>query len=352
MNRIFSAARWAVLVAIFGVTRLASGTAVTEHLKKSDAWFRTQEAKTIATNILSWQAPEGGWPKNVNTTVPFTGERATLHSTFDNSATTDELRFLARMMDATKDRGYAAQFNRGLDHILKSQYGNGGWPQFSPPPQGKYHRHITFNDNTVVRLMEFVREVATEKPYSFVASETRRACQRAFDRGIECILKCQIQANDKLTAWCAQHDEVDFSPRPGRTFELASLSGSESVGIIRLLMSLEKPSQEVIRSVEAAVAWFESAKIAGIKLVEVEAKGTPKGRDRTVVKDASAKPMWARFYEIETNRPIFAGRDGVKKYSLAEIEYERRNGYAWVGYWPERLLAKDYSEWKARIAGK
>jgi PelA/Pel-15E family pectate lyase len=66
------------------------------------------------------------------------------------------------------------------------------------------------------------------------------------------------------------------------------------------------------------------------------------------VKDAGAKPMWARFYEIGTNKPIFSGRDGVKKYSLAEIEYERRNGYAWLGYWPEELLAKEHPAWKAR----
>src|SRR6185503_4205608 len=110
-------------------------------------------------------------------------------------------------------------------------------------------------------------------------------------------------------------------------------------------------SPEVIRSITAAVAWFESAKIPGIKVVEVEAKDTPKGKDKAVVKDASAKPMWARVYDIETNRPIFAGRDGIKKDSLAEIEYERRNGYAWLGYWPERLIAEEYPAWKARIPG-
>ena len=42
-----------------------------------------------------------------------------------------------------------------------------------------------------------------------------------------------------MTAWCAQHDEKDYRPRPGRTYELASLSGAESVGVVRLLMSLE-----------------------------------------------------------------------------------------------------------------
>ena len=342
----------ALLIAMLAGIDPAFGASVAEYVKKPDEWFRSDEAKGIATNILSWQASEGGWPKNVNTTAPFTGERAQLHSTFDNHATTDELRFLARMVDATKERGYIDTFTRGLDHILRAQYTNGGWPQFSPPPKDKYHRHITFNDNAMVRLMEFVRDVATDKRYAFVPSERRQACRRGFDRGVDCIIKCQVKVNGKLTVWCAQHDEVDFSPRPARTFELASLSGAESVGIVRLLMSLENPSPEIVRSIEAAVAWFESAKIPGIKVVEIEAKGTPKGKDRTVVKDANAKPMWARFYEIETNRPIFSGRDGVKKYALAEIEYERRNGYAWLGYWPERLLSEEYPPWKLRMAKK
>jgi hypothetical protein len=32
----------------------------------------------------------------------------------------------------------------------------------------------------------------------------------------------------------------------------------------------------------------------------------------------------------------------VAKHDLAEIGYERRNGYAWLGYWPRDLLEKEY----------
>jgi hypothetical protein len=42
----------------------------------------------------------------------------------------------------------------------------------------------------------------------------------------------------------------------------------------------------------------------------------------------------------------------VKKYSLAEIEQERRNGYSWLGYWPQTLLEKDYPAWKAKLAAQ
>jgi PelA/Pel-15E family pectate lyase len=322
---------------------------VSDYLGNSDEWFRSSGAKQLTTNVLSWQSDHGSWPKNVDTTKAYVGERAKLQGTFDNRATTEELRFLARVVEATGGANCVGAFARGLKAILVAQYPTGGWPQYYPPPKNQYHRHITFNDDSMVRLMNLLREVAADGRYDFVQVSERLAAQRAFDRGVDCILKSQIKVNGKLTAWCAQHDEVDLSPRPARSYELASLSGSESVGLVRLLMSLEKPSAEVVRSVEAAVAWFESAKLAGIKVVEVEDKNSPKGKDKTVVQDASAKPMWARFYELETNRPIFSSRDSVKKYSLAEIEYERRNGYAWLGYWPETLLAKDYPAWKAKL---
>ena len=102
----------------------------------------------------------------------------------------------------------------------------------------------------MVRVMEFLREVYSSKLFDFVDEGRRTAAKTAFDKGIDCILKCQIRVDGKLTGWCAQHDEVDFSPRPARTYELVTLSGSESVGIVRLLMSLDHPSPAVIAAVE------------------------------------------------------------------------------------------------------
>jgi PelA/Pel-15E family pectate lyase len=316
------------------------------YLRKPDTWFAEAEARRIAANILSYQADLGGWPKNTDTTAaPFTGDRQTLKPTFDNGATTDELRFLARIYQATKEEPYRQAFRKGLDYILKAQYPSGGWPQFYPPGPS-YHRHITFNDEAMVRLLGFLREVATGDHYTFVDAKRRQEAKDAFWRGIACILKCQVRVKGELTAWCAQHDEKDYQPRPGRTFELVSLSGSESVGVVRLLMSLDDPSPEIVQAVEGAVAWFKAAKLTGIRVVVEKDARSPRGTNKVVVKDAAAPPMWARFYEIGTNRPIFADRDGVAKHDLSEIGYERRNGYAWLGYWPQSLLEQDYPAWK------
>jgi PelA/Pel-15E family pectate lyase len=131
---------------------------------------------------------------------------------------------------------------------------------------------------------------------------------------------------------------------------LASLSGAESVGVVELLMSVDRPSTEVVQAVEGAVAWFEAAKLTGIRQTVVDDPKAPRGRNKVVVADPSAPPLWARFYEIGTNKTLFADRDGEPKYALADIGYERRNGYAWYGTWPAKLLAGSYPAWKKRSA--
>ena len=63
-----------------------------------------------------------------------------------------------------------------------------------------------------------------------------------------------------------------------------------------------------------------------------------------MVADPTAEPLWARFYEIGTNRPMFVGRDGIIHDHLADIEQERRLGYAWLGDWPRRSAEQRLSE--------
>ncbi len=317
-----------------------------DYLKKPTEWFSSADAKTIAANILSYQAELGGWPKNTDTTrTLYKGKKEDLHPTFDNGATTDEMRFLGQCYNATKDPLYQKAFARGLAYILKAQYPNGGWPQYYPLSK-QYHRHITFNDGSMVRLLEFTREIYSSPAYAFVPEQDRQQCKKSFSLGIDCILKCQIKSQGKLTVWCAQHDEIDFSPRPARAYELASFSGSESVGVTRMLMSIDAPSPEIIAAVEGAVAWLQSTKLTGIKVVDASDAKSPTGKNKIVVKDPKAPALWARFYDLTTKKPMFVDRDGVPKSTLAEIGYERRNGYSWHGNWATNLLEKEYPKWK------
>ena len=323
-----------------------------QYLDRPDDWFGGDEAKQIAANILSYQSSLGGWPKNVDTTAKiYDGDPTRLKPTFDNKATVDELRFLAHAFDVTKGPKYQAAVEKGVDYILKAQYPSGGWPQFYPP-DNSYHRYITFNDDVMVRVMELLRDTYTSDRFAFLDAARKKSAKTEFDLGVQCILKCQIKVDGKLTAWCAQHDEKTYAPTPGRSFELTSISGSESVGVVELLMSLDDPSREVVQSIQGAIAWFESAKLPGIKVDQQDAPDTIKGHDRVVAQDTSAPPMWARFYDIKTNKPIFSDRDGIPKTELAEIGDERRNGYRWLDYWPQTLLDTEYPAWKTKWAAK
>jgi len=115
-------------------------------------------------------------------------------------------------------------------------------------------------------------------------------------------------------------------------------------------MSIEKPGPEIIEAVQGAVAWFDQAGLEGIREIRKQDKTKPGGWDKVVIEDSSAPPIWARFYDIETNKPIFCSRDGIPKATLAEISHERRNGYSWLGYYAKDLLAKDYPAWQKKWA--
>jgi PelA/Pel-15E family pectate lyase len=200
--------------------------------------------------------------------------------------------------------------------------------------------------NTVVGVMDLLRDIETGKTdFNFVDPDRRGKAGKAVAKGTECILKCQIRVNGNLTAWCAQHDEHDFTPAKARTYELPSLSGEENVGIIRFLMNIEHPSVKIIQSIEAAVKWFDGVKIRGIREEVVTDTLGPEGKNRILVQDPNAPPMWARFYEIGANRHFFCSRDGIKRFNLSEISYERRNHYSWLGYWPQQLLSHEYPAW-------
>jgi PelA/Pel-15E family pectate lyase len=322
---------------------------------KPDEWYASVEALRIADNVVLYQRDSGGWPKNIDMATPVTDrEKASIlrqkknnDTTIDNGATHTQLSFLARVYTAQHQERHRESFIKGLDYLLKAQYQNGGWPQFYPNPSG-YHKHITYNDGAMIGVMNLLRDVAGAKPaYAFVDEARRTQVARAVEKGIECILKTQVVVDGRRTVWCAQHDEVTFAPAPARKFELASLSGGESVDIVRFLMSIKDPTPAVVESIESAVKWFEQSELKGFKWVKKADAAQPNGFDCIVTKDGEGS-VWARFYEIGTNRPIFAGRDGILKYDVAQIEHERRTGYEWYVDAASKLLKKDYPAWKKR----
>jgi len=315
-------------------------------------WYAGDEARAIAASIVQYQTPEGGWPKNKDMTMPpsaeFLAETKFDHRapTIDNDATTTQLTYLAHVLTAQDNPAWHADFDRGFEYLLAAQYANGGWGQYHPPIPG-YYTHITFNDDAMVNVLELLREVSRGRaPYAFTTPAQRARAAAAVERGLACILRTQVKQDGQLTVWCAQHDEVTFAPAPARNFEPVSLSGAESVGVVRFLMGIEHPAPEVVAAIEGAVAWFKAVPIHGLRVDDTP--GADGQKDRHAVADPGAPLLWARFYELGTNRPIFTGRDKVVRYDFNAIERERRTGYRYLKDWPASLLEQDYPRWRAK----
>lgn len=307
--------------------------------------------------VLAHQRANGGWPKNYDRSrrlgdaerTQLAAERHVADTTIDNGATHSEIRLLAAAAaDGGGERVQQAAL-LGIDYLLAGQYPNGGWPQQFPDAKG-YSVQITFNDNAFMGVMNLLHDVATSRPdFAFVPADVRVRCQEAVARGIDCILACQVVRDGRPTVWCAQHDRETLRPCHARSFELPSLSGGESVGVVRFLMRLERPTPEIVAAIEGAVAWFERARIEGLKVSQIPAADTPRGYDVVLEPAPGARDLWARFYDLDTGRPFVCGRDGVPRARLADIPYERRVGYSWYGSYARELLAEDLPRWRERL---
>ena len=358
-----------VIVTLAAIVTTCAGVAARDRswrdcLGENPDWYGSVEAQRIADNVLFYQSEVGGWYKNDNRVHPsghaatedLTEQQRRAHRdvlramkfpcTLDNGATHSEMRYLAAVCKATGEARFREGFAKGVRYLLKAQYPSGGWPQFYPLRPG-YSSLITFNDGAMIGALSVLDGAARGRaPFDIIDLPLRKECMGAVERGISCILRCQIRDGKQLTAWCQQHDELTLAPAQGRISELPSISGAESVGVVRYLMSIESPSPEVIEAVEGAVHWFRQAAVNGVRVVTVADASLPGGKDRRLVTDLEADPVWARYYEIGTNRPMFI-EQGVVKYSLAELSHSHRIGHGWIGgRWPAGLLAADYPAWR------
>lgn len=312
---------------------------------------------TTAEKVLLTQRISGGWPKHIEDKAydydqVWSAEFVRLvkesfshaDATIDNHATSREIRLLVKAYARTKDKRYLDAAESGVRYLLKMQYANGGFPQFYPDTSG-YKKHITYNDNAMLNALRILKDVSESKPgFEIFSAGIRTQSTAAIEKAVSCILKTQIRVNGKPTVWCAQHDHITYAPAKARAYELPSFSGSESVDIIRFLMEIKIPSAEIKNAVKGGVEWLEAAAINGFATKRIADTTQPKGRDVVIVAEPGST-IWARFYDLETGKPFFCGRNGIKKANLSEIENERRVGYAYYGVWPAKLLTTEFPAW-------
>ncbi len=344
-----------------------TGNPIYRHLVSYAAWRSTSGSAdeqlaadvALADNLLTWQMPHGGFFKNglERYTTPWDGRAARSDwtgaggvelGTIDNDATVNELLFLADVYQRTGAESYRDGARRALEFLLTMQLERGGFPQVHPQRTGTtYSNYVTFNDDAMARVLVLLLQISNEVPPldgDVFTAEQRESARAAIEVAVDYILKAQIEQDGKKTVWCAQHDPNSYEPRGGRSYELPSKSGKESIGVVTFLMT-QPQTPEVESAVKAAIAWYESDAVQ-LKDTEYVSRASNDTDDSyNPIRSKVGSTMWCRFYELEQDVCFFSGRlptdspAGVgKQYDIMDIEPERRYGYQWGGAYGTPLL--------------
>lgn len=315
--------------------------------------YSAQIKDTLAEKMLVYQLPNGGWGKQLNDKsvvnynlaidknllkkIKATGDD---HATIDNNATSREINALIKSYKTTNNPEYLKSAEKGINYLLSMQYQNGGFPQYYPNT-GLYRKQITYNDNAMINALTVLYNVAEGKnDFDVVDSKVKEKSKAAVQKGIDCILKTQVLQKGTPSIWGDQYNEITMQPDKARAFEPISLATGESVNIVKFLM-MQPATPEIQKSIKSAINWFKVNKIEGYSYNVTKQNGKAV---RILAEDKNSI-IWARFYDINNNKPLFGDRDGSVKYNYNDVSEERRNGYSWFGDSPEKLIDKEYPKW-------
>ncbi len=284
---------------------------------------RIDDAAAAAGALVRGQLQSGGWDYRVEfdpalrkkwnyRLEPSPGGQNI--STYDDDNTQAALRFLMDVYKARPDPQIKAAIDYGLEALLGSQRPNGAWPQRHPAPSTGYYGYHTFNDDTIADLVRTMQQAWVE----FRDPRFRQAVRKAGDFMI------LAQRPAPQPAWAQQYD-LDMKPAWARRFEPPSVCSGESAGVIRILMDIYAftGDEKYLKPIPAAMEWFRRSQIAPNR--------------------------WARFYEVETNRPLYFTRD----YKLVYTDDDLPTHYSFQSSFrvPETMAAYEALEKTRRQGG-
>ena len=276
-------------------------------------------AKQTAYALVASQLRSGGWDSRFELgeehrkryayrTEPESSKRRN-YTTLDDNKSQSCLTFLMRMDEELKftDRRIRETLDYAFDHFLKAQYPNGAWPQqFREPPvasdfpvkqarypeswsrtypRKRYTGYYTFNDNSIADMLHVLLEahrIYGDRKYFEAAKKTGDFMLLA-------------QMSEPQPGWAQQYN-ADMEPAWARKFEPASISGGESQGVMRTLMTVYRATGDpkYLEPIPRALAYYKRSKRPDGKL--------------------------ARFYELKTNKPLYFTKDDYElTYSDADM---------------------------------
>jgi PelA/Pel-15E family pectate lyase len=375
------------------------------------SWYSSAHAILIADNFVTMQRNNGGWPRGTGqggTNFPTNlaamteaernhhrNNRGLIDSYFGRGITTNEVRFLFRVYEATRLERFRDSAMRGFNAIISAQYSNGGWPYYVTDRSG-YRGAISFKDNAIPYIMHLMRDISNGV-FPSISTADRTRARNAFDSGLNAILNLQhwYDANGRhlgrtwtsaarMGAWSANNHDSTMNPRWARQFEPPSIGTWETVRVIDFLMTIDNPDARVQRAISGGVVFMAHVEIRGYTHPTVNG-------DRVLVRTSGARDLWARFVCYQTLVPLFYDRrtpnahpsnpsagqwlgvlssnssGGIRRNlntngavfvfnsnqtldlvrSYANLSHERRNGYQYIGNYGRNLPA-NYAAWRQR----
>ncbi len=229
-------------------------------------------------------------------------------TTFDDDKSQSALELLMHVDEELKfrDPKIREAVEYALKHMLAAQYPNGAWPQqYVEPPNPsefpvkkasypntwsrkyegkKYISHYTLNDNNMSNIIDMMIEAW--RIYG------RKDCLNAALKTGDFFVLAQMP--DPQPGWAQQYDR-DMHPAWARKFEPAAVTGGESQAVMKSLISLYRQTGEsrFLKPLPRALAYYRKSELPGGKL--------------------------ARFYELNSNKPLYFTKDYQLTYSDSDM---------------------------------
>ncbi|MDP1904054.1 MAG: pectate lyase [Pseudomonadota bacterium] len=297
-------------------------------------------ARSAARVLADNQLESGGWfhyietdetkrlrfhfKQNNNSKHTSSGKRINT-SSYDDENTQNVLLFFIDYCDTVKgimdnrDISICDAANYGLSKLLQAQYPNGAWPQkwnginheaSSYPisranrPDNYPRKHVKSKYQAAYTLNDGSHESIINVLACAWLSTGEVKYKNASIKAGDFLLRAQMPSPQPI--WAQQYNQ-NMEPTWARPFEPPAVTSAESVSALRALLTVYSLTHDkkYLEAIDRAVTWFDSSKIS----------------DKT----------WSRFYELNTNIPIYGDHDGNIHYHINEISNERRHGYQWSG---------------------
>lgn len=296
-----------------------------------EAWEATGEkaylasATDAALALVHGQLKSGGWtncidfdPRGSRVADYRNGRgRGKNNSSLDDGQTSSAILLLARVDGALEFENAAIHeaATVALDALLAAQYPNGAFPQVwtGPVPKrpdagrARYPKH---DWRTEGRIKEYWNEYTLNDDVAGYVTETLIAAHEVY--GDERYLAALRRLGDFLVAaqmpepqpgWAQQYN-ANMEPIWARKFEPAGVAGDETQEVIETLIRIHDATEDdrYLEPIPAALAYLKRSQL-------------PDGR-------------LARFYELESNRPLYMQRSG-QVYSLTYDDSNLPSHYGW-----------------------